>query len=68
MMGYLGNLEQTKEAIDEEGWMHTGELGKFDEVKCVPFSSQAYVYMYVCTAVSPFPISIFLLTCTCTCF
>ena len=35
MMGYFGDEEKTRETLEPDGWLHTGDLGSMDEDGCV---------------------------------
>ena len=35
MIGYFGDEEKTRETLESDGWLHTGDLGTMDEDGCV---------------------------------
>lgn len=41
MMGYYKNPDDTKAVLDDEGWMHTGDLGRIDTNGCLHIVGRA---------------------------
>jgi fatty-acyl-CoA synthase len=61
--GYYGDPEATKEAIDESGWLHSGDLGAMDEKGYVRvLGRQKEIIIRGGENISPWQIEQFLLT------
>jgi acyl-CoA synthetase (AMP-forming)/AMP-acid ligase II len=57
MSGYWGNQEATAEAIDSEGWLHTGDIGVMDEAGNVTITDRLKD-MYVVGGFNAYPAEI----------
>ncbi len=57
MSGYWGNEEATREAIDADGWLHTGDIGIMDEAGNVTITDRVKD-MYVVGGFNAYPAEI----------
>ncbi len=61
--GYLNNIEATKETIDSDGWLHTGDIGHYDQNERIFITDRLKEMMkYRENLISPVEIEQFLLT------
>jgi 4-coumarate--CoA ligase len=61
--GYLNNIEATKETIDSDGWLHTGDIGHYDQNERIFITDRIKdMIKYGVLPVSPSEIEQFLLT------
>lgn len=65
-MGYLNMPEKTEEALDSEGWLHSGDLGKQDQNGFLFITGRikgAVPFLFY--PISPFRSQMFLTICLC---
>jgi acyl-CoA synthetase (AMP-forming)/AMP-acid ligase II len=54
MLGYLDNPEATAAAIDPDGWLHTGDIGKVDDAGNLRITDRLKD-MYICGGFNVYP-------------
>jgi acyl-CoA synthetase (AMP-forming)/AMP-acid ligase II len=54
MLGYLDDPQATAEAIDAEGWLHTGDIGTVDEAGNLRITDRLKD-MYICGGFNVYP-------------
>ncbi|HEU5473469.1 MAG TPA: FadD3 family acyl-CoA ligase [Actinophytocola sp.] len=54
MLGYLDDPEATRQAVDPEGWLHTGDVGRLDERGYLTITDRLKD-MYVCGGFNVYP-------------
>ncbi|GIH06230.1 acyl-CoA synthetase [Rhizocola hellebori] len=54
MLGYLDDPEATAQAIDPEGWLHTGDIGRLDENGYLAITDRLKD-MYICGGFNVYP-------------
>jgi HIP---CoA ligase len=57
MLGYLDDPDATAEAIDADGWLHTGDIGKVDERGNLSITDRLKD-MYICGGFNVYPAEI----------
>ncbi|MBO7450802.1 MAG: AMP-binding protein [Clostridiales bacterium] len=55
MKGYYDNEEATKEAIDENGWFHTGDMGFIDKKGCIHVTGRVKSMIVLTNGKKAFP-------------